>query len=393
MESKKLQQFVLKKSGRIEGSIFSLCLIGSIFLNGCSGNSGEQQTAQEKPANAATIPQEGGLPKAIVEEPVYNFGVMEAGEELEHVFLIRNDGDGKLILTPGQATCKCTKFELDKKELEPGDSAKATVRWRPVEVQDKFRQAAPISTNDPDHPEIQLNIHGAVKSIFTVKPDLTWQLGDFREGEEKEFPGYVFCNVDSKFEIEDLKTSNPAFTVTFEPADDVTLKKENAKAGYLLKVKAGKSLPVGQFAEAVTFKCRASKEAELRIELRGNRPGPLTIVGKGFATKIMTWEIGTFDARKGYKQTLSLFYDNGTDSELKLEEVESTPPGIIVNLKRDEKFQGSGNRQRYLADVEIPPSDRAQIFNEGKSAILTLKTNSEEIGNIVVRMRYNALLN
>ena len=241
-------------------------------------------------------------------------------------------------------------------------------------------------------PEIQLNIHGIVKSIFSVKPGYTWELGEFREGEVKEFPGYVFCNVEDKFTIEDLKTTNPAIQVSVEPASDIDLKRENAKAGYLIKLKGGGAIPVGQFVEAVTFKCRASKEAEIRIELRGSRPGPFSIVGKGFDSRRMTWGIGSFDAKKGYKQTLSLFYDDAGTSNLLLEKVESTPPGIQVQMKLDENFKGNGSRKRYIVEVEIPPSEQAQIFNEGKSAVVNLKTNSEQIGSIVMRLNYNALL-
>jgi len=395
MKRLELRRLVVGSAGRVAATVSVLCLVGFLGLSGCSGKTEtEEVDPRSELASRGKLagPIAGPVPTATVDNAVYDFGVMEAGEERGHTFKITNTGEGTLILTPGDPTCKCTSFTVDKKELAPGEVAQAKVTWRPVEVQEKFRQVAPITSNDPDMPQIQLNIHGSVKSIFTIKPDYTWQLGDFKEGEEKEFPGFVFCNVDDKFEITDLKTTNPEITASLEPASDVEVKKANAKSGYLIKLKAGKSLPVGQFLEAVTFKCRASKEAEMRIELKGNRPGPLTIVGKGFVSKMLLWEIGTFDAKKGYKQTLSMFYDDGGSSDLALEGVESDPPGMLVNLKRDENFKGSGTRKRYTADVEIPPGDRALVYNEGKTAMLKLKTNSAEIGSIILRMKFNALV-
>lgn len=367
---------------------FLVSLVGVLCLIGCPGKVEPRRQGKAPPPE---IPS-GPLPAASVDDPNYDFGVMEAGEELEHTFEITNTGEGVLTLLPGQASCKCTSFTVDKKELKKGEVALATVKWRPLEVQESFRQVAPITSNDPELPQIHLNIRGIVKSIFTVKPGLTWELGEFQEGEEKEYPGYVFCNVDDKFSVEDLKTSSPALTASLEPVPDVELKKENAKAGYLIKLKAGKGLPVGQFQETVTFKCKSSKEAEIRIDLRGYRPGPLSIIGKGFAPKTMVWDIGTFDARQGFKQNLSLFYSGEEGSELKIESIESEPPGILVNLKKDENFKGNGKRQRYVAEVEIPPGDKAQIHNEGKTAVVKLKTNSAEIGTIVMRLKYNALL-
>lgn len=364
------------------------CLLLLLAICGCS-----QETTSEvgSTEGATEVVAVEGPPEAVAEESVYDFGVMEVGEELEHVFEIKNVGEGVLKLTPGKASCKCTHFTVDKEELKSGEVAKATVKWRPVEVQETFRQAAPIDTNDPQMPKIQLNIHGKVKSIFTVKPGLTWDLGEFTEGESKEFPGFVYCNLEEKFQIEDLKTSNPELQATIEPASDVDLKKEGAKSGYKIKLTAGKALPVGEFAESLTFKCRATKDVDMRVDLKGHRAGPLRVVARGMDPKTLTWELGTFDARKGIKQKLSLFFQSASGTDLKFENVESNPPGIIVSLSKDENFKGRG--QRYVADVEIPPGDKAQILNEGKSGTVRIQTNAPEIGVINLKMKYNALLN
>ena len=45
-----------------------------------------------------------GTPRLVVEENQHNYGRVIQGELVEHVFIVRNDGDGPLLIKNVQAT-------------------------------------------------------------------------------------------------------------------------------------------------------------------------------------------------------------------------------------------------------------------------------------------------
>ena len=68
-------------------------------------------------------------PKAQLEETVYQFGSMEQGTSLAHVFLVRNVGGSPLHIEVGSTTCKCTVGDLSTSEVAPGKEAEVTLEW------------------------------------------------------------------------------------------------------------------------------------------------------------------------------------------------------------------------------------------------------------------------
>src|SRR5262245_60181465 len=109
------------------------------------------------PAEAAPpIAASGPYPKAVIDTRKFDCGRMESGEERQHVFTIRNDGQAPLAIRRGATTCHCTVSELGTGELAVGASAKITLKWKPNGQTEKFGHSASILTNDPDNPVIQL---------------------------------------------------------------------------------------------------------------------------------------------------------------------------------------------------------------------------------------------
>jgi hypothetical protein len=51
-------------------------------------------------------------PKAVVDQTPYDLGVIESGEEFQHTFIIRNEGQSPLTLAPGPKLCACTLTHL-----------------------------------------------------------------------------------------------------------------------------------------------------------------------------------------------------------------------------------------------------------------------------------------
>ena len=54
---------------------------------------------------------------------IYDFGASKKGDVLTYEFTFTNTGEDELVITEIQAECNCTKYEISKMNLQPGESA------------------------------------------------------------------------------------------------------------------------------------------------------------------------------------------------------------------------------------------------------------------------------
>lgn len=112
-------------------------------------------------------------PVIVVEEDVYDFGVVVEGDVVSHAFLIENQGDEDLEITEVSASCGCTATTLGDAVLEPGDVRRITAE---VDTSGfgglKISQLIRIESNDPKRPQIELAIEGTVvpEAAYLIDP-------------------------------------------------------------------------------------------------------------------------------------------------------------------------------------------------------------------------------
>ncbi|MFO1020207.1 MAG: DUF1573 domain-containing protein [Planctomycetales bacterium] len=354
-----------------------LSVSGVLALPGCEGS-------KSAPAPAAVA--DAKAPKVEVDNVNHDFGAMQVGEEKEHTFVITNKGEGDLQLTPGTPTCKCTSFVVEKHLLKPGESTKSTVRWKPKEESDTFRQVAPIETNDPNVPKVQLNIVGIVRTKVSIRPGLEWDLGDVSESGEKEISGKVYTQVLDQLKIVEVKCSNPNIKVEVAPMSDTNLKKIPAKVGYDITLKFGNQVPIGEIKETLAIKTDAGEETHFLVDLKGRRPGPLRVLAPGFSVKRWTLNLGTFPAKEGTKREISMFYEGQGDIQIK--EAQSDNPALKVNIRRDNEFKGRG--QRIIAQFEVPSREKQELHTDATPVKVKIDTNQPTVGTINLNVLFNA---
>ncbi len=101
----------------------------------------------------------------------HDFGAMSPEQTGEHSFLIRNEGPGRLRLTVGATTCKCTLGSLAKPELGAGEETQVQLSWTVKTNESRFGQSAEIRTNDPRNPAVRFEIEGQVVRSLEATPD------------------------------------------------------------------------------------------------------------------------------------------------------------------------------------------------------------------------------
>ena len=72
---------------------------------------------------------EGPLPSFSFEEEFHDFGTINEGDVVEHLFKFTNNGKAPLIITDAKATCGCTVPQWPKEPIPVGETGEIKVRF------------------------------------------------------------------------------------------------------------------------------------------------------------------------------------------------------------------------------------------------------------------------
>lgn len=107
---------------------------------------------------------QGPPPDIEVSTTYYDFGSVHPSEEVIQEFIVRNLGQGDLVVTSFYTSCPCTTADLSAGIIPPGDQATLTIYFDPDfhEVVGEVERGVVIESNDPDEPIVQIWLHGIV---------------------------------------------------------------------------------------------------------------------------------------------------------------------------------------------------------------------------------------
>lgn len=78
-------------------TLASLLTLALTFTLACRGEQAPAESREQAPEDGAVAEvAKSGTPKIAADEPVYDFGAIQAKDSVEHVFKIRNVGDADL---------------------------------------------------------------------------------------------------------------------------------------------------------------------------------------------------------------------------------------------------------------------------------------------------------
>lgn len=364
-------------------------------------------------------------PKAIVEERQHEFGVMAIGAELEHEFIVKNEGGSPLKLSKGKTSCKCTIANLDQAEILPGKSAPVHLTWQPRKRDENFRQTATIRTNDPANESIQFVIHGRVEPRLVVEPGWMWSIGDVRTDQGATITGLVYSAVEADFKLLKLQakpsTSKmvisplhvieqerlrqslsakqiagrlhaPPAKTSFVPLSAQRLKDLGAKSGYELKVEFAPGGMQGLFREDLSLHTNLKGDEVLTCMVVGRRIGTYSILPPdGFAwdDSQNSLDLGRFEAAKGKRIQLTFAMLDAANAHIEMSAHECDPAVIRCNWQPD-RHTSASHRSRYILTVEIPPGQPPMTFNRDKPAFVRFATNHASFGGLELKVFFSS---
>jgi hypothetical protein len=105
-------------------------------------------------------------PKIKFNHESWDFGRVNQGDILTHVFSFRNEGDATLRINRVRTSCGCTAALVSEKRIEPGKTGELKVNFNTRGYEGEVSKYIYVETNDPQDPRKQL----AVSARINVPP-------------------------------------------------------------------------------------------------------------------------------------------------------------------------------------------------------------------------------
>jgi hypothetical protein len=121
------------------------------------------------------------VPRARVDAPVHDFGAVEQGTPVVHVFRVRNAGTAALRVDHVKGTCACTVGVASGEPIAPGDEAWVTVELDTSRMAGRTTKTVTIYTDDPTTPTVPVTLTGEVLTDLVVRPTPLY-VGHVRRG-------------------------------------------------------------------------------------------------------------------------------------------------------------------------------------------------------------------
>lgn len=385
--------FTMNTSRGLISSLLA-ALIVSCGLGCESGSSPPTAASTTTTAPAAPPKVAAGEPKLeAVGGESFNFGAKLVGDEISHVFEVKNVGTTDVTVKTGKPSCtSCTKFEIDKTVLKPNESLKATVHWKLKQETPMYHQFAPLELPGyPPSKALKLYALGRVIKKVMVSPAERWIIGEVKEDEPARYQAVLSSEFLDHFEIKEITCPNPALKITPTPLPEDKLKELKLKSGYYLNAELTSEIKVGDFENRIKIEVLTPEPQTLRVTVVARRNGPVQIFGANWVEELSMINLGAFDPKAEFVGRLNMFVQ-GIEGDLKIESVDCADSRFSFELKRDLKFvtQPKG-RQKYELFVKVAPGKREVVYSTQSPLLVELNTNQPHVGQIKFKVKSSAL--
>jgi len=209
----------------------------------------------------------GHAPKAVVENPLFDFGTTLEGKMVSHVFKIKNIGEGFLDIRGVKTSCGCTTGTPSKSHIAAGDESEISVAFDTRFQKGHQVRTITAFTNDPNNQQVAMTLQGVIKKQVEASPGEI-AFGTVRKGSEGTREVVINDLVGgAPFSVGPISNSNSAIKVVQE-------KRADGKPGALLKVSLLKSMPVGSFDDTIKV---TTNRVPLNVDVFGIVTGDLDI--------------------------------------------------------------------------------------------------------------------
>jgi len=322
-----------------------------VFCLGCSGpSSGPVAVAQSEPpgaeAAAPATPALSGPPRLVFAEPVFDFGKVEQGEQVVHMFRFINQGGQDLRIESVKTSCGCTAAVISADVTSPGQEGTISATFDTTHFSGEKAKGVTVYSNDPQQPVTTLTLQGEITVEVTADPAQLY-IGRVHRGDELTISIDVFYDADKPIEITKVENSHPSVSVQPE---DLT---KDGKKGKKLLVTLKKNVPLGRLNDQITVTTTSQKKPKVEIPVFGSIEGDMIVLPPQVSFGVV---------RAGENKTLELSIKNRGTKPVQVLRIENSSPAIeaeIAPVKQGEEYRltlratGENTVGRIQGEVQV----------------------------------------
>ena len=296
-------------------------------------------------------------PKIVCAEPTYHFGEMENVKDVEHTFLLKNEGDLSLEIRQVRPSCGCTVANISQKTIPPGGQAEVTTRLSLRGRQGPQHKTISVESNDPNQTTLVLSLEGTAIEEIRIQPN---RLFFGRITADSTVTGVVEITVQgtNAVKVTKAESNTTNFMVTTESLPDSKF--------FRVFVSTDPPLPRGML------------QGNMRIETDHPKYPVIDIAVSAYVVSDITFapEELPVDEQSGQPASRSILIRSETGKKFQIVTVEAPLPAMSYKVQPVE----AGGYQVELSNI---PSTR-EI--EGKE--LRIKTDMQDAADIVIPFRF-----
>jgi hypothetical protein len=157
----------------------------------------------------------GEEPKVEFDTPIYDFGKMKTGKDIEHDFWFHNTGTGPLEIVQVKPSCGCTTTSQYDKVVQPGQSGKIPIKVSTGRATGPTNKSITVITNvSGAGSTVALQVRGELWESIQATPNSAL-FGNVPASQGKEVPLVrkltVANNTETPVKLGDIRHSHPAF--------------------------------------------------------------------------------------------------------------------------------------------------------------------------------------
>jgi hypothetical protein len=110
-------------------SIFIVAILSAFIFTSCKENAADKVNEENVEEAANRDANAGKFPKMEFQETEFDFGTIDQGTNVEHVFKFTNTGDAPLVIVDAKSSCGCTVPSYPKTPVGVGEEGELLVKF------------------------------------------------------------------------------------------------------------------------------------------------------------------------------------------------------------------------------------------------------------------------
>jgi hypothetical protein len=261
-----------------DGAQWAGILLFSLASIGCSSPA-EDPMAMAQPASPAVseaaaptpaTPALSGPPRLVFSESVFDFGKVEQGDQVNHLFRFTNQGGQDLRIESVKTSCGCTAAVISSEVIGPGQEGTISATFDTTRFAGEKAKSVSVYSNDPSQSVTTLTLQGEITVEVEIDPPQLY-LGRVRRGEETVRSVDVLYDASKLISITKVENSSPVLTIRAQDME------QQGRKGKKLIVTLKKNAPLGRLNDEIKVMTTSEKRPLIEIPVFGSIEGDLVV--------------------------------------------------------------------------------------------------------------------